>query len=140
MKIAFKPIEKEKIAHKVKELLGLKPDENIIDKCQGSIGNALKMQDKSEMYSKIDLLLEKIENSDLISVLNNSQILYDEKESIKEILKYIIVYLSKSKQLRKLNCIEYVEQAKRRINANSNYDMCIDYLLMNMHKEINFKN
>ena len=30
-----------------------------------------------------------------------------------------------------------VEEVKKRLRANSNYDMSIDYLLMNMWKEIN---
>ena len=35
------------------------------------------------------------------------------------------------------NCIFTVEEVKKRLRANSNYDMSIDYLLMNMWKEIN---
>ena len=33
-----------------------------------------------------------------------------------------------------------VENVKKRLLANSNYDMCIDYLLFNIWEEINEKN
>ena len=38
-----------------------------------------------------------------------------------------------------LNCVEFVEDTKKRINANSNYDMSIDNLLIRMWEEINEK-
>ena len=36
------------------------------------------------------------------------------------------------KNIKYIRCIEIVEQTKRRLKANSNYDMCIDNLLFNM--------
>ena len=35
------------------------------------------------------------------------------------------------------NCIKIVEDTKKRLKQNSNYDMCIDNMLFNMWEEIN---
>lgn len=137
MKIVFNPIEKNKIQDTVKELKGISLDDNIIDKSMGSIGKALQMQEKIDLYKNVDSILNQLEKRDIIYLLNNSDVLYNEKENIQEILDYLIASLYKTKQMNKLNCIKYIEQTKRRINANCNYDMCIDYLLMNIHKEVN---
>ena len=44
-----------------------------------------------------------------------------------------VILLKLSKQnIKYIRCIEIVEQTKKRLKANSNYDMCIDNLLFNM--------
>ena len=56
--------------------------------------------------------------------------IYKTKEEISSVLDYMNVILLKlSKQNTKyIRCIEIVEQTKKRLKANSNYDMCIDNL------------
>ena len=102
----------------------------------GSIGNAIKLQQDKEIYGGINNLIDNIEKKDLITFLNNGEIIYKQKENINEILDYINTYLYKS---GKINCVKYVEDTKRRLNTNSNYDMTIDYLLIRMWEEINEK-
>ena len=36
-------------------------------------------------------------------------------------------------------CIKIVENTKERLKNNSNYDMCIDNMLFNMWREVNWK-
>ena len=81
-------------------------------------------------------LISKIETKDLIYVLNNSEVLYSQKEFIYDLLEYINVLLLKSKQIEKINSVRHVEEAKRRLLANSNYEMTIDNLLIKMWEEI----
>ena len=63
-----------------------------------------------------------------------SEEIYKTKEEIKSILEYMNVILLKlsTKNVKYIKCIEIVEQTKKRLKANSNYDMCIDNLLFNM--------
>ena len=35
------------------------------------------------------------------------------------------------------NCIDIVEETKRRIKANSNYNMCVDFMLFGIWGEVN---
>ena len=137
MKISFNPIEEKEIYLKVKELTGGEPEKNLISKSGGSIARAVKMQEDKDIYIQTDKILENMLRQDLIDIFNSSEVLYKEKEKIEEILEYITVCLYSSKELKKMNCIKYVEEAKRRIIANGNFDMCIDYLLLNMHKAMN---
>ena len=75
-----------------------------------------------------------MQTKDLIDIVQMSEIIYKSKEEINSILEYINVLLLKlSKQnIKYIRCVEIVEQTKKRLKANSNYDMSIDNLLFNM--------
>ena len=77
----------------------------------------------------------------LIDVVQNAEMLYKTKDEINSIIEYINVLLLKfSKDNKKyLSCISIVEDTKKRLKANSNYDMCIDNMLFNIWYEMNKK-
>lgn len=110
---------------------------------EGSIGKAIKVQEKIEVYKQINIIMENIQKLGLIEILNSSEILYKQKDNINEILEYINVYfLEKAKEKYYnakyyLNAIKIVEETKKRLNFNSNYDMSIDNLLMSIWEEFN---
>lgn len=112
-------------------------EKSIISYAGGSIAKAIKIQNSKEEYQKVEEIIQKINEKDLIHILNNSEVLYKSKDNIFDLLDYINVLLIKTKEIQKINCIKYVEEAKKRLNSNSNYDMTIDLLLMNMFKECN---
>ena len=111
--------------------------QTFIEMSQGSIGKLLHMEEDHQIYEQINTILENIDKQDIITILNKSEILYKEKEKIQELLDYINVYLYYTKDIKKLNCIKYVEDTKKRLISNSNYDMCIDYLLIKIWEEVN---
>ena len=78
------------------------------------------------------------EKTYLIDIVQMSDVIYKSKEEIKSILEYINVLLMKlSKQnIKYINCVQIVEETKRRIKANSNYDMCIDYMIFSMWQNV----
>ncbi len=140
MILRFKPIEEEKI----KEYMQLNYKMNDITKeylsmCQGSIGKAIALKDKQNQYTEIIQIIENLEKKDLIEIIKLSKILYSSKEEIYEILEYMnILLLEKAKENSLYtNCIQIVENTKKRLNQNANYDMCIDNMLFNMWEEIN---
>ena len=51
------------------------------------------------------------------------------KSGIKEFIKF--------ETKPEINCIKYVEDTKRRLVTNSNYDMTIDYLLIRIWEDCN---
>lgn len=114
---------------------------NIIEFAQGSIGKALKLSENLEMYENIEKLIEQMKSKDLIDIMKSAEQLYKSKEEIDFILEFINVILLKfGKQEHKyVKCIDIVEKTKKRIKANSNYDMCIDNLIFNMWEIINQK-
>lgn len=112
-------------------------EKNMISYASGSIGKLIKIDELKEKYKKIDELIEQINKKDIVHILNNSEVLYKSKENIFDLLDYINVVLLKANEIQKINCIKYVEEAKKKLNNNSNYDMTIDCLLMNMFKQCN---
>lgn len=138
MIIHFNPINDNEMITYLKNNGIENVSENMLELFQGSIGNAIKLKDKQENYLKIENLIENLDKYDLIDVTKNAEILYQSKDEILGMLDYInIVLLRLSKKNTKyINCIKIVEETKRRINQNANYDMCIDNLLFNIWEEV----
>lgn len=138
MKVSFLPIEEENIKQFLKKQQ-IDISDELIKNCEGSIKKALYMKEQEEIYKQVDTILKNIEKDDLITIFNKSEILYKEKEMVQDILEYINVYLYNTKEIKKIKCIQYVEETKKRLLANANYDMSIDNLLIKLWEEINEK-
>ena len=104
---------------------------NMLKACSGSIGKALQIYKSKEEYSELDRVFNNIENYTLTDVISNIDTLYKNKEDIQEILEYLnTILIRKAKEnLKYIDYIKYVEETKRDLNLNCNYDMCIDKLL-----------
>ena len=85
-------------------------------------------------------MLVNIEKITKLGMLKQDYI-YNEKEDIQDLLEVmnnILFQIAKEKK-EYLNCIQIVEQAKKTLKGNSNFDMCIDNLLLSIWEEINEK-
>lgn len=136
----FKALENIEIKRFLEEKYNLKDlSSNVLDTFQGSIGKALILKDKQGDYQKINDMIENFEGKDLLEIIKLAEPIYKSKDDIFEILDYINVMLLKKAKINNLyaNCINIVEETKRRITRNSNYDMCIDYMVFNIWEEIN---
>ena len=109
----------------------------------GSIGKSLILQDEVANYEQIDYILNNFEQIDIIDMWNKSTVFYQSKDSIYNLLEYVnVVLLEKLKNtndIRYANCIQIVEQTKKRLSSNANYDMCIDNLLLKIWEEFHEK-
>ena len=135
MILKFMPIEDEKIKEYLQKNYGITNlTQNHLSMFQGSIGKAILLKDKQEEYNQIIELVEKLNQNDLIEIIKTAEILYKSKDEIFEILEYMnILLLEKAKEnYLYTNCIEIVENTKKRLKQNANYDMCIDNMLFNM--------
>lgn len=137
----FEKIEDEAIKSYLEEKYSNNIPLNILDIADGSIGKAISLKDKSEIYENINNIIENIEKCDIIDVLKKSDNIYKAKEEIFGILEYLnILLIKKAKNnYRYAKCIEIVEETKKRIKQNSNYNMCIDYMLFSIWEEVNEK-
>ncbi len=113
--------------------------DELLQMANGSIKKIWDILENMELYEQISKIINNIDKYDIIDILNMSNILYKSKDNIFEILENMnIIILEKSKQNSKFaRCVKIIEDTKKRLKANSNYDMCIDYLLFNMWREIN---
>lgn len=118
-------------------------NKNVLNASEGSIGKALQFEEKKEIYETVDNILNNISNMDIIELVNKSEIIYESKNDIMEILNYINVALYQRMRedclnnKKYINSMEIVEKTKNKINSNSNYDMSIDFLLFKLWEELN---
>ena len=83
-------------------------------------------------------MIENLNKKDLMEVIQLAEPLYKAKEEIFEILEYINILLLKQAKENYLytNCMKIVENTKKRLKQNANYDMCIDNLIFNMWEDL----
>lgn len=114
--------------------------ENMLKLFSGSLGKAINLKDKENIYVEIEEIFSNIENINIIDLLNKKEIIIKNKDEIINILEYInVLFFDKLKQAdnknRYIHAIQVVEDTKDRIKKNANLDMTIDNLLMNLWKK-----
>lgn len=89
-------------------------------------------EEEKNRYEELEKIFGNIEKYQSIDLLNKIDILYKDKENIEENLEFInMILIKKAKQnANYLRCIEYVEETKNKLKANSNFDMSIDNLIL----------
>ena len=106
---------------------------------QGSIGKAIQLKNKKEEYDKIEKIIYSLNTSDKIDILNMADFIYKSKDEYIDILDYINIILLNlaRKDCKYAKCIEFVEDTKKRLQANANYDMNIDNMIFNLWEKVN---
>ena len=132
LKISFSNIEDDDLKKYLEEKYNMKINsKNKLKSYNGSIGKALQMKEKEEIYTQIEKVFENIDSYNIITAKNSLEVLYKEKDYINELLDYInVIFLNKAiNNAKYIDYIKIIEQTKRKINSNCNYDMSIDSLL-----------
>lgn len=110
----------------------------------GSIGKLIKLQNNIEIYKSLDNIVNDIYTKDIADIWQESEILYKSKDNINNLLDYLnIVFFNKllnSKNEKFIIAIKIVENTKKRLASNANYDMCIDNLLLKIWEDFNENN
>ena len=136
--IKFQDIENSQIKDYLKSKYDIKVSDNLLEIFGGSIGKAEKLKDKQELYNSIIEIIENIENLDIIDLFKRADVIYksqEEKNSILDAINTILFKMGKE-SIKYLNCINIVEDTKIRLNANGNYNMCIDNMLLRIWEEM----
>ena len=139
MILHFEPISKKKKKKYLQNELEISNiDDEMLDIFQGSIGKAIALKDKKEEYEKIIAFVENLDKKDIIDLYKLAEPIYKSKEEIFEILDYINILLLKKARQNYLytDCIQIVEDTKKRLKQNGNYDMCIDNLVFNLKERV----
>ncbi len=140
MILHFNKISDEDIAKYMKE--NYKTDISskvMLASFQGSIGKAIQVKDGQEEYEKIEQIMYQLESKDKIDILNMAEPIYKLKDKKNDILDYInIVLIGLARKSNKYaNCIKIIEDTKKRLQSNANYDMTIDNMLLSLWEEVN---
>lgn len=118
-----------------KEIKQVKPElsDDLIQLLEGSLLNAENIEQKKEQYAQLTNLVNVLENKQLVEVFNSADLLYKGKDDIITLLEYLnLIFFSRNE----INAIPIIEKTKKKILANNNYDMTIDYCLMNIWDEL----
>ena len=140
MILHFEEISEEEILKYLEENYQIKINSQIMIKAfQGSIGKAIELKDKQEQYEKIENLIYGLEKMDVVDLVNKAEFLYSSKDDKTEILDYMeVILMDIAKTSNKYaQTIEIVEQTKKRLAANANYDMSIDNMLFKIWEIVN---
>ena len=110
----------------------------MLEAFQGSIGKALKIQEKYEIYENVEEIIKTIQKKSIVDILKTSEIIYKSKDEIFDILEFInIIVLNLAMTSHKYaKCVQIVENTKKRLKSNANYDMSIDNMLLKMKEAI----
>ena len=113
-------------------------DQDIIRLCEGSVAKADTISEKREMFAQLKIIADYLSKNSLIDVLINSDLLYSSKDDIMTLLDFLnIIFFEKAKEnIKYSKAISIIEKTKKKILANNNYDMCIDYMLMHIWEEL----
>ena len=89
-------------------------------------------EEEKARYEELEKIFGNIEKYLSIDLLNNLDVLYKDKDNIFENLDFINQILIKKarENIKYLDYIDYVEETKNKLSANSNFDMCIDNLIL----------
>lgn len=104
----------------------------MIELLEGSLENVETIEAKARQYDELTRISDILESGDLVKAFNNCDLLYTEKCDIMKMLEYLNMIFFKK---RNVKAIDTIEKTKRKISQNNNYDMCIDYLIMNICRE-----
>ena len=135
----FEKISKENIKKYLDSNQDISINEPLLDYSEGSIGKILELKDNQDKYMEIQKFVEEIDKRDIIDIIKYASPLYQSKEEIYSFLEFINILLLKKciVDTKYSNSIIIVEETKKRIKQNSNYDMTIDNMVFNMWEDIN---
>jgi len=91
-------------------------------------------EEQKARYGELEKVFGNAHKFLSVDLLNNLDVLYKDKDNAFENLEFInMIFMDKAKNdFRYLDFIDVVEQTKLKLKANSNFDMCIDFLILNI--------
>lgn len=109
-------------------------DENVLKLLDGSMKNYKNIEQLEDFSKQIEIIIKNLQEKNLSQNFIESDFLYNSKENINQILDLFNIKLANKKMY---DCISIIENTKQKILKNNNYEMTIDYLIINLHKILN---
>lgn len=139
-KIAFQSLSEEEIKTYLKSQNNEQNmTSHMIKQCQGSIGRLIKLREEQEAYTQVENVMNSIKKEDITQLWKKAEVLYQAKEKIMDLLDYMNVIFSEKlreeQDMRYTKAVAIIEETKKRITANANYDMSIDNLLLKIWEQ-----
>ena len=105
-------------------------DEDALRLLNGSFEKSENIENQKETLDKLKMLAKALKEKSLEECFKLADVLYSNKDNIIELLEYIEQIFFENKDY---DAIEVVEKTKKKITSYNNFEMSIDYLILNIH-------
>ena len=106
---------------------------NVFKVLDGSLNNIDFIRDDYDELLKLTVFVTNLKKNKVINFFQDASVFYDNHDKIIRLLEYLNILLFENSYFQ---LIEIVEKTKNKILMNNNFEMCIDYMILNFIEEL----
>lgn len=106
---------------------------NVFKVLDGSLNNIDFIRDDYDELLKLTVFVTNLKKNKVINFFQDASVFYDNHDKIIRLLEYLNMLLFENSYFQ---LIEIVEKTKNKILMNNNFEMCIDYMILNFIEEL----
>ena len=106
---------------------------NVFKVLDGSLNNIDFIRDDYDELLKLTVFVTNLKKNKVINFFQDAIVFYDNHDKIIRLLEYLNILLFENSYFQ---LIEIVEKTKNKILMNNNFEMCIDYMILNFIEEL----
>ena len=106
---------------------------NVFKVLDGSLNNIDFIRDDYDELLKLTVFVTNLKKNKVINFFQDGSVFYDNHDKIIRLLEYLNILLFENSYFQ---LIEIVEKTKNKILMNNNFEMCIDYMILNFIEEL----
>jgi len=106
---------------------------NVFKVLDGSLNNIDFIKDDYDELLNLTVFVTNLKKNKVINFFQDGSVFYDNHDKIIRLLEYLNMLLFENSYFQ---LIEIVEKTKNKILMNNNFEMCIDYMILNFIEEL----
>lgn len=106
---------------------------NVFKVLDGSLNNIDFIKDDYDELLNLTVFVTNLKKNKVINFFKDGSVFYDNHDKIIRLLEYLNILLFENSYFQ---LIEIVEKTKNKILMNNNFEMCIDYMILNFIEEL----
>lgn len=106
---------------------------NVFKVLDGSLNNIDLIKDDYDELLNLTVFVTNLKENRVINFFQDASVFYDNHDKIIRLLEYLNILLFENSYFQ---LIEIVEKTKNKILMNNNFEMCIDYMILNFIEEL----
>ena len=106
---------------------------NVFKVLDGSLNNIDFIRDDYDELLKLTVFVTNLKKNKVINFFQDGSVFYDNHDKIIRLLEYLNILLFENSYFQ---LIEIVEKTKNKILMNNNFEVCIDYMILNFIEEL----
>lgn len=106
---------------------------NVFKVLDGSLNNIDFIRDDYDELLKLTVFVTNLKKNKVINFFQDASVFYDNHDKIIRLLEYLNILLFENSYFQ---LIEIVEKTENKILMNNNFEMCIDYMILNFIEEL----